>query len=287
MCGICGYLQADRHRPVDPALLERMNEYIRHRGPDSDGFYTSGPSTSSGCMVGLAMRRLAIIDVAGGQQPMTNEDGSIHLVFNGEIYNFRELRDELARHGHRFVTQSDTEVIVHGYEQWGDDVLLHMHGMFAIALWDERHERLLLARDRMGEKPLYWHHSARGLLWGSEAKALLAAPWVERRVNALALHHYLTLQYTPDPLTIFEDIHQLPAAHKLVVERGGAPQVSRWWQLEFEPKWDITEEDAIEQARTLLGAAVKRRLISEVPLGAFLSGGIDSSIVVALMAEHL
>ena len=287
MCGICGYLQADRHRPVDPALLERMNERIRHRGPDSDGLYANGPSTSSGCMVGLAMRRLAIIDVAGGQQPMTNEDGSIHLVFNGEIYNFRELRDELARHGHRFVTQSDTEVIVHGYEQWGDDVLLHMHGMFAIALWDERHERLLLARDRMGEKPLYWHHSARGLLWGSEAKALLAAPWVERRVNALALHHYLTLQYTPDPLTIFEDIHQLPAAHKLVVERDGAPRLSRWWQLEFAPKWELSEAELIEQARARLCTAVERQLISEVPLGAFLSGGIDSSIIVALMAERM
>jgi asparagine synthase (glutamine-hydrolysing) len=232
------------------------------------------------------MRRLAIIDVAGGQQPITNEDGTIFVVFNGEVYNFRELRAELEGKGHRFSTKSDTEVIVHGYEEWGDDALLRFNGMFAIALWDEPRERLLLARDRMGKKPLYWHQSAAGLLWGSEAKALLSVPWVERRVNPVALHHYLTLQYVPDPLTIFEDIHRLPAAHKLVVERCGAPQVSRWWQLKFEPKWKISDEEAAEQARKLLGAAVERRLISEVPLGAFLSGGIDSSTVVALMAKR-
>jgi asparagine synthase (glutamine-hydrolysing) len=280
MCGICGHLQNDRARPVDRELLERMNATIRHRGPDSDGFHVAGH-------VGMAMRRLAIIDVDGGQQPMTNEDGSIQLVFNGEIYNFRELRDELERFGHRFATSSDTEVIVHAYEQWGDDALPRLHGMFAIAVWDARRERLLLARDRMGEKPLYWHHSANGLLWGSEAKCILAAPWVERRVNPLALHHYLTMQYTPDPLTIYDGIHQLAAAHKLVVERGGAPQISRWWQLEFGPKWDLSAAEAIAQARELLGQVVSRQLVSEVPLGAFLSGGIDSSIVVALMAERL
>ncbi len=280
MCGICGHLHTDRTRPVDRKLLRRMNETLYHRGPDSDGMYVN----SNG---GLAMRRLAIIDVAGGQQPIANEDGTVVVVCNGEIYNFRELRAELAKYGHRFTTNSDTEVIVHAYEQWGDDALHRLNGMFAIALWDEARERLLLARDRMGKKPLYWHHSPEGLLWGSEAKALLAAPWVERRINALALHHYLTLQYTPDPLTIFEGIYQLPAAHKLVVECSGKPQVSRWWQLAFEPKLDLEEEDAIAQARTLLRAAVERRLISEVPLGAFLSGGIDSSIIVALMAERL
>jgi asparagine synthase (glutamine-hydrolysing) len=280
MCGICGYLQTDPTRPVDRRLLERMNGAIRHRGPDSAGFYTAQN-------IGLAMRRLAIIDLSGGDQPLTNEDGTIQLVFNGEIYNFRALRAELVQYGHCFATNSDTEVIVHAYEQWGDEALARLHGMFALALWDARGERLLLARDRMGEKPLYWHYSADGLLWGSEAKTLLAAPWVERRLNLLALHHYLTLQYTPDPLTIYEGIHQLPAAHKLVVERGGPPRVSRWWQLEFEPKWNLSEPEVIEQARELLGATVERQLISEVPLGAFLSGGIDSSIIVALMAERL
>ncbi|MEP7190047.1 MAG: asparagine synthase (glutamine-hydrolyzing), partial [Roseiflexaceae bacterium] len=152
---------------------------------------------------------------------------------------------------------------------------------------DKKKQKLLLARDRMGEKPIYWHYSSEGLLWGSEAKVLLVAPWVERRVNPLALHHYLTLQYTPDPLTIYEDIHQLPAAHKLVIEGSGPPQVSRWWQLAFEPKWDRSESEIIEQARELLGMVVKRQLVAEVPLGAFLSGGIDSSIIVALMAERL
>src|SRR5919199_476205 len=279
MCGIVGILHPDG-RTADPRLLARMCARIVHRGPDEEGLRLAGPRA-------MGMRRLSIIDVAGGHQPIANEDGSVEVVYNGEIYNFRELRAELEQHGHRFATSSDTEVIVHAYEQCGDNALRRFNGMFAFALWDGRRERLLLARDRMGKKPLYWHHSAEGLLWGSEAKALLLAPWVERRVNPLALHHYLTLQYTPDPLTIFEGIYQLPAAHKLVVERGGPPQVTRWWQLEFGPKWELSEAEVVEQARELLGAAVERRLISEVPLGAFLSGGMDSSIIVALMAERL
>jgi asparagine synthase (glutamine-hydrolysing) len=279
MCGICGQLATNWTASVDRQLIESMNRAIRHRGPDSEGYYVANG-------IGLAVSRLAIIDVAGGRQPISNEDGSVVVVFNGEIYNFRELRAELQDLGHRFRTQSDTEVIVHGYEQWGDEALHHFNGMFAIALWDEPQHRLLLARDRMGKKPLYWHQSNHGLLWGSEAKAVLAAPCVDRSVNALALHHYLTLQYVPDPLTIFEGVHRLPAAHKLVVERGGEPKISRWWQLQFEPKWKIGDPEAIEQARSLLTAAVERRLISEVPLGAFLSGGIDSSTIVALMADR-
>jgi len=257
-----------------------MNCALRHRGPDSEGYYAKE-------YVGLAISRLAIIDVAGGQQPISNDDGSVVVVFNGEIYNFRELRAELQDTGHHFSTKSDTEVIVHAYEEWEDEALHRFNGMFAIALWDEQRERLLLARDRMGKKPLYWHYSQQGLLWGSEAKAILAVPWVERRVNSLALHHYLTLQYIPDPLTIFDGVHRLPAGHKLVVEPGGTPQVSRWWQLKFEPKWKISDREAIEQTRAILRAAVERRLISEVPLGAFLSGGLDSSTVVALMAERM
>jgi asparagine synthase (glutamine-hydrolysing) len=279
MCGICGQLVSEPARGADANLLRRLNATIRHRGPDSEGYYVKGS-------VGLAISRLAIIDVAGGHQPIRNEDDTIVVVFNGEIYNFRALRAELENLGHRFRTQSDTEVIVHSYEQWGDEALHRFNGMFAIALWDELQERLLLARDRMGKKPLYWHRSKNGLLWGSEAKAVLAAPWVERRVNPVALHHYLTLQYVPDPLTIFESIHRLPAAHKLVVERGEEPKVSRWWQLEFEPKRKIDDREAVEHARELLSVAVERRLISEVPLGAFLSGGIDSSTIVALMAER-
>lgn len=278
MCGICGIIQR-AGESVERALLQEMNERLQHRGPDGDGFFVREN-------VGLAMRRLAIIDVAGGWQPIYNEDRSIVIVYNGEIYNFEALMLELENCGHHFATRCDTEVVVHAYEEWGDDALLKFNGMFAFALWDANKKRLLLARDRMGKKPLYWHHSAHGLIFGSELKALLAAPWVDRRVNAQALHHYLTLQYTPDPLTIFENIFQLPAAHKLVLENDTAPRVERWWQLEFEPKWKLAEQETVECARELLSAAVKRRLISEVPLGAFLSGGMDSSIVVALMAEH-
>ncbi len=279
MCGICGILHSDPERPVERAMLERLNGSIMHRGPDSDGFFLAGP-------VGMAMRRLAIIDVSGGEQPIFNEDGSVAIVFNGEIYNYRELRDELRERGHRFATSSDTEVLVHAYEQWGDGMLPRLNGMFAFSIWDARRRRLLIARDRMGEKPLYWHHSPEGLVWGSEAKAVLAAPWVERRLDPVALHHYLTLQYTPDPLTIYAGIRQLPAAHKLVVEDGRGPVVERWWQLNFEPKLRLRDDEAVEQARALLSAAVERQLMSEVPLGAFLSGGIDSSIIVALMAER-
>src|SRR5262245_9062122 len=166
MCGICGFLASEPGRLVGSKLLERMNETLRHRGPDDGGFFVNGN-------IGMAMRRLAIIDVIGGRQPITNEDGTIVVTFNGEIYNFQELRSELASSGQQFATQSDTEVIVHAYEEWGDEALQRFNGMFAIALWDQRRDRLLLVRDRMGEKPLYWHYSPQGLLWGSEAKAIL------------------------------------------------------------------------------------------------------------------
>ena len=278
MCGICGIWRSDG-QPVERAALERMNASLRHRGPDSAGALLDGP-------LGMAMRRLAIIDRSGGDQPLFNEDGSVAVVFNGEIYNFRALRAELERLGHRFATQSDTETLVHAYEQWGDAMLPRLNGMFAFALWDAPRRRLLLARDRMGEKPLYWSHGPQGLVWGSEAKALLTLPWVEREVDLLALHHYLTLQYVPDPLTIYAGIRRLPAAHKLTLEAGQTPVVERWWQLAFEPKWTLSDAEAIEQARLLLPAAVERQLVSEAPLGAFLSGGIDSSIIVALMAER-
>lgn len=279
MCGICGIVHHNPIQDVERSLIEQMNALITHRGPDEDGFFLEGH-------VGLAMRRLAIIDLAGGQQPIASEDGQVVVVFNGEIYNFASLRQELERLGHRFATNSDTEVIVHAYEAWGDACLLRFSGMFVFALWDRRRQRLLIARDRMGKKPLYWHHSAHGLVFGSEAKSVLAAPWVDRQLNPLALHHYLTLQYTPDPLTIYQDMQQLPAAHKLVLESGRSPRIERWWQLEFEPKLTISEAEAIATARELLADATEQRLVSEVPLGAFLSGGIDSSIIVALMAER-
>ena len=279
MCGICGLIPGKNlnNQPID--IIERMNARITHRGPDSDGYYKSVHAY-------MGIRRLSIIDVEGGDQPIFNEDKSIAIVYNGELYNYQELRTQLEKSNHLFTTKSDTEVIVHAYEQWGDDCLQKFNGMFAFSLWDDNRKRLLIARDRMGQKPLYWHFSSAGLAWASEAKALLSVPWIESRINKLALHHYLTLQYTPDPLTIFDEIYQLPAAHKLVLEYGQDPKISRWWQLTFEPKWQIDDEEAIEQARFLLNSAVKRHMISDVSLGAFLSGGIDSSIVVALMAEE-
>lgn len=279
MCGITGLMHREPDRPVNRELLAAMNAAILHRGPNSDGFFFADN-------LGMAMRRLAIIDLSGGDQPIFNEDGKVAIVFNGEIYNYRDLRAELDRAGHVFKTSSDTEVLVHGYEQWGDELLPRLNGMFVFSIWDSRRQRLLIARDRMGEKPLYWHYGAQGLAWASEAKALIALPWIERRIDPLALHHYLTLQYTPDPLTIYAGIQQLPAAHKLVFTADAEPCIERWWQLEFEPKWQLGEAEIIEQARQLLTAAVERQLVSEVPLGAFLSGGIDSSIIVALMAER-
>jgi len=279
MCGICGFLLQHRFEEDRSSLLESMNDILVHRGPDSDGYYLNGD-------IGMGMRRLSIIDLVSGDQPIFNEDGSIAIVYNGEIYNFQELRDQLQRYDHKFMTNSDTEVIIHAYEQWGDECLLKFNGMFVFSLWDDKRKRMLIARDRMGQKPLYWHYSSHGLLWASEAKALLKAPWLQPDINKLALHHYLTLQYTPDPLTIYDGIYQLPAAHKLVLEDGQKPKISRWWQLVFEPKWQIDDREAIEHARELIKAGVRRRLISEVPLGAFLSGGIDSSIIVALMSEE-
>lgn len=278
MCGICGYFHPDPQFQVERSFLETMNTTISHRGPDDEGYYLAGS-------LGMAMRRLSIIDVQGGAQPIANEDGSIVVVYNGEIYNFKELRAVLEGHGHHFSTQTDTEVIVHAYEQWGEDALVRFNGMFAFSLWDGNRKRLLLARDRMGKKPLYWTYSRHGLVWASEAKALLTVPWVERHINPQALHHYLTLQYIPNPLTIYEGIHQLPAAHLLVLDQEGDPRVQRWWQLSFLPKLPDEPEQIQQDARHLLAEAVERRLVSEVPLGAFLSGGIDSSIIVALMAE--
>jgi asparagine synthase (glutamine-hydrolysing) len=235
----------------------------------------------------MGMRRLSIIDIKGGDQPIFNEDQTRIIMYNGEIYNFVELRKELEPYGHTFKTHSDTEVIVHAYEQWEQAALQRLNGMFALALWDKRRRQLLLARDHLGKKPLYYHFSSQGLLWASEIKALLAVPWVEKKINPEALHHYLSLQYVPDPLTIYEGIYQLPAAHILLITGEGQPRITPWWQLNFEPKLNIDESEAIEQARQRLGAAVERRLLSEVPLGAFLSGGLDSSIVVALMADRL
>jgi asparagine synthase (glutamine-hydrolysing) len=276
MCGICGIAPADL-RPIDRAPLQRMNAALVHRGPDSEGMILR-PG------VGLASRRLAVIDLVSGDQPIANEDGSLWIVLNGEIYNFPELRADLERRGHRFQTHSDTETVLHLYEEVGEACVEHLRGMFALALWDGPRHRLLLARDRLGKKPLYYARRGGVLYFSSELPSLLQALPERPALDLQAIDLYLALQYIPDPWTPFEGIVRLPAAHRLLWSRGDL-NLERYWDLSYLPKWQASEGELIEQLRFLLREAVRCRLISDVPLGAHLSGGIDSSIVVALMAE--
>ncbi len=278
MCGICGKVYGDPARPVDPALIAAMNRVQAHRGPDDDAVWTAGP-------VGLGQRRLAIIDLSpGGRQPMSNEDGALWITFNGEIYNHRELRAGLEARGHRYRGQSDTETILHLYEELGRGCVRELRGMFAFALWDSRRQSLLLARDRFGKKPLLYAQTAEGLVFASEIKALLQDPAVPRAVNEAALHHYLTYGFVPGPESAFAGICKLPPGCTLLWEDGRA-SVERYWALEFGPKLALDEDEAAQEVLRLLRESVRLRLISDVPLGAFLSGGIDSSAVTALMAE--
>jgi asparagine synthase (glutamine-hydrolysing) len=279
MCGIAGRFNFDPLRAIDPGVLADMTDSLRHRGPDAAGFYRDGG-------IGLGHRRLSIIDLHTGDQPVANEDGTIQVVFNGEIYNFAEVRAELAAAGHRFRTGSDTEVIVHGYEQWGDRCVERFRGMFAFALWDGVRRRLLLARDRLGVKPLYYAElPGAGIVFGSEIKAVLEDPDVPRDWRPDALDSYLTLLYVPAPHTIYRAVRKLPPAHVLVAENGGV-RLERYWQLDFPGGGDPAREDEyLEELDALLAEAVRLRLVSDVPLGAFLSGGIDSSTVVAYMRE--
>jgi asparagine synthase (glutamine-hydrolysing) len=279
MCGIAGTFLFDSGARADARALRAMTGVLAHRGPDADGFHVDGP-------VGLGHRRLSIIDLSTGDQPLSNEDGTVWTIFNGEIYNFRDLRAELEACGHRFRTATDTEVIVHGYEEWGVDVVQRFRGMFAFALWDARARRMLLARDRLGIKPLYYSTlDGRGLAFGSEIKAVLEHPGVSREWRFDALDAYLALQYVPTPLTIFSDVRKLPPAHRLVAEDGQV-RIERYWSLEFgAPSVFRREDEYLEQLDSLLHEAVRLRLISDVPLGAFLSGGVDSSAVVAAMVD--
>jgi asparagine synthase (glutamine-hydrolysing) len=279
MCGITGIVSVEEPHPIARDVLAAMNESIRHRGPDSDGFHVEEGR------VGIAMRRLAIIDVAGGDQPIANEDESVWVVYNGEIYNFHELRRELEAAGHRFRTHADTEVLVHAYEEFGDDFVGRLRGMFAFALWDSRRKRLVLGRDRVGIKQLFFTRVGRQLLFGSEIKALLAHPQLERRLRPAAVNHFLAYLYVPEPLTLFEGIQELRAGHLLVVEEGRVA-LRPYWSLRYQVEAGLDFETAAEGLRERLDEAVRIRLISEVPLGAFLSGGIDSGSVVALMARH-
>jgi len=278
MCGIAGKVNFDPAQPIDRLCLTAMTSAVSHRGPDADGFYVGGGA-------GLGHRRLSIIDLATGDQPLANEDHTIWVVFNGEIYNFADIRVELEACGHRFRTHTDTEVIVHAYEQWGEHAVERFRGMFAFALWDEPRRRLLLVRDRLGVKPLHYCVTPAGVTFGSEIKSLLEDPDVPRGWSAEALDAYLTLQYVPAPQTIYQAIWKLPPGHLLVAENGRV-RTRRYWDLNFTGDGDpAREEEYLEQLDALVSESVRLRLVSDVPLGAFLSGGIDSSAVVAAMAE--
>jgi asparagine synthase (glutamine-hydrolysing) len=278
MCGIAGRVNTDPARPINRARLEAMTTAVAHRGPDADGFYV-------GAGVGLGHRRLSILDLATGDQPLSNEDGRFWVVFNGEIFNFADTRAELETAGHHFRTNTDTEVIVHAHEEWGDAAVERFRGMFAYALWDNRTRRLLLVRDRLGIKPLYYASTRDAIVFGSEIKSLLEDPDVPRDWSAEAVDAYLTLQYVPSPRTIYKDIHKLPPGHMLAVQDGQVT-MRQYWDLVFTGHGDATLEDAyLEQLDALVTEAVKLRLVSDVPLGAFLSGGIDSSLVVSAMVR--
>ena len=278
MCGITGWANLDPRTPPPEGgedLLRSMCDRMVHRGPDSEGYLLDDG-------IALGMRRLAIIDLLTGEQPTFNEDHSIAVVLNGEIYNYRELRADLENRGHTFRSASDTEILPHLYEEYGGDMVQHLNGMFAFALWDDKRRRLFIARDRFGEKPLYWGVFDRTLLFASEPKVLLAHPAVRPGLNLNALRRYLSFDYVPAPLSIYEGISKLPAAHTLTLE-GGQIKVERYWRLSYQTKQPVPSvPEAADELRQLLADSVRMRLVSDVPLGILLSGGVDSSVVAAL-----
>jgi len=285
MCGICGIVGLDDGASFGQVEIERMRAVLSHRGPDDAGHYIAEFRTGrGGGRVGLGHARLSIIDLETGHQPLSNEDGSLWIIFNGEIYNFLDLRAGLISRGHTFRTRSDTEVIVHLYEEHGVDCLKALRGMFAFALWDARAQQLFLARDRIGQKPLCYRTETDRFIFGSEIKAVLQAPGIPRNLSLTALHHYLTYQYVPHPLTMFEGISKLSPGHYLLW-KDGRVDVKEYWRPPFRRAERLREEEYVEKLRALMSESVRLRLISDVPLGAFLSGGIDSSIVVGLMAQ--
>jgi asparagine synthase (glutamine-hydrolysing) len=279
MCGICGKLNFDREEPVNSDVLHDMMRVIAHRGPDGSGEYREGP-------VGLGHRRLSIIDLSTGDQPMCGEDGTVWVVYNGEIYNFRELRDDLAARGHKFRSTSDTEVIVHAYEEFGPESVGRLRGMFAFALWDERKQLLLLARDRVGIKPLYYTNTGRALVFGSELKSLLCDPDVARRVNVRAIDRFLTYYYGAGAETLFEGIYKLEPGHYLTASHGRVA-ITRYWDLRFAPDPRQSSFDAaVHDLRAILRRTVRDHLIADVPVGVLLSGGVDSTGVLRYAVEE-
>ena len=277
MCGICAVMNRDG-APVDRPLLADMTARLNHRGPDGTGSYQAGE-------IGLGHRRLSIIDVDGGKQPISNEDGTVQLVFNGEIYNYIELTEELKSKGHRFITRSDTEVIVHGYEQWGADCVQRFNGIFAFALWDSQKRQLFTARDHLGVKPLYYTQIGDAFLCASEIKSLLAHPACPRQVNLESLSKLFTLRYVPSPDTMFAGIHKLLPGHRMTVD-ANAIKIERYWNWTPKIKWNIDENNAVEQYQALVEDAVRLQMRSDVPVGLFLSSGIDSGMLLAIMSKY-
>ena len=279
MCGICGIYYKKGTGKVDRTEIVNMTETIFHRGPDEDGFYVNGN-------VAMGMRRLSIIDLAGGQQPISNEDGSMWVVFNGEIYNYPELKRKIEQKGHKFSTRSDTEIILHCYEEYGDEFIKHLGGMFAFALYDETRHRLVLGRDRIGIKPLYVYEDEDKYLFGSEIKAILERGGLDKTLDLQALDMFLSLEYIPAPYSIFKRIRKALPGHIIIIDEGGIVE-RRYWDVENVEKLDFkSEDDVVAALREQLRSAVGSHLLSDVPVGAFLSGGIDSSSVVSFMADQ-
>ena len=279
MCGICGIFYNDRSRRVERETLADMNRQIVHRGPDDDGFFVEGN-------VGLAMRRLSIIDIKTGHQPISNESNDIWIVYNGELYNHQELRKDLEARGHRYRTHSDTETIVHLYEEYGRDCVKHLRGMYAFAIWDRPKGCLFIARDRLGIKPLYYRFDGKSLLFASEIKAILAHPGVTPEFNRSTLAEYLAFGYIPEAETMYAGIKKLLPGHTLEISTGGEPQISQYWDLDVKADDDVRpREYYVEKYRELLEGCVASHLMSDVPLGVFLSGGLDSSAVAALTTK--
>lgn len=277
MCGICGTFNLNG-APIEPGLVRKMARSLQHRGPDGEGFYLSGD-------IGLGHRRLSIIDLTNGAQPIENEDGSLQVIFNGEIYNYIELREELLAHGHFFKTESDTEVIVHGYEEWGLECVRKFNGIFAFALWDSRRRKLFIARDHLGVKPLYYTLLGDRFLFASEIKALLQDQGCPREVDLRSLSQLFTLRYVPSPETLFRGIRKLPPGHRLVVSRQGV-EVCRYWNWTPRIRERLDEGELIDNYRELIEDAVRLQMRSDVPVGLFLSSGIDSGALLALMSQH-
>jgi len=275
MCGICGFTWSDK------TLVSKMNDAITHRGPDQDGIYTADG-------ISLGHRRLSIIDLSDhGRQPMQNEDGNVQLAFNGEIYNYADLKPELERRGHKFASNTDSEVIIHAYEEYGTDCVNKLRGMFAFAIWDAPKQQLFIARDRIGIKPLYYYIRNGKFIFASEIKAILENSEVPRQLNHQAFYDYIGLEFVPAPATMFRDIMKLPAGHSLVSKNGNIT-INQYWDLSLKPNAEkLSYEDAVEKQREILDYSVKSHLMSDVPLGVFLSGGLDSSALVAMMRRHI